>query len=189
MKIVWNSPSAHNPREWAVYKKRKSWNNCNIYVSFYTDVIHVWHCVLKIKTWRLFSLFCYCHVLIDFIIKNIWAASWQNQQSDCAPSEDRSAWASAPSAQADQSLRYALNGYLRTEAFFMRTAKTLIRLGGCTVILLVLTCSGSFFYTSWWCQRRAKIFDCGTPWRQFHFNIPFVLRHYGGPKHCTHLYH
>ena len=29
---------------------------------------------------------------------NIWAASWQNQQNDCAPSED---WASA---QSDQSL-------------------------------------------------------------------------------------
>ena len=36
----------------------------------------------------------------------------------------RSAWASA---QSDQSLRCAL----RTKAFFMRTAKTLIRLGGC----------------------------------------------------------
>ena len=35
-----------------------------------------------------------------------WAASWQNQQRGCAPSED-SAWASA---QSDQSLRCALNG-------------------------------------------------------------------------------
>ena len=40
----------------------------------------------------------------------------------------RSAWASA---QSDQSLRCALNWKLRTQAFFMRTAKTLIRLGGC----------------------------------------------------------
>ena len=31
----------------------------------------------------------------------------------------------------DQSLRYALNGYLRTQVFFLRTTKTLIRLGGC----------------------------------------------------------
>ena len=30
-----------------------------------------------------------------------WAASWQNQQYGCAPSKDRSAWASA---QSDQSL-------------------------------------------------------------------------------------
>ena len=62
----------------------------------------------------------------------------------------RSAWASA---QSDQSLHCALNGYPRTQAFFMRTAKTLIRLGGCPgwsesslgahVILLVLSCGGS----------------------------------------------
>ena len=46
----------------------------------------------------------------------------------CAQQRLRSAWASA---QSDQSLRWALNGYLRTQAFFMRTAKTLIRLGEC----------------------------------------------------------
>ena len=33
-------------------------------------------------------------------------------------------------AQSDQSLHCALNGYLRTQAVFMWTAKTLIRLGG-----------------------------------------------------------
>ena len=51
------------------------------------------------------------------------------------------------------SLRYALSGKLRTLAFFMRTAKTLIRLGGCPdrsesslgahAILLVLSQCGS----------------------------------------------
>ena len=46
----------------------------------------------------------------------------------CAQGRLRSAWASTQSAQ---SLRCALNGWLRTQAFFMRTAKTLIRLGGC----------------------------------------------------------
>ena len=45
----------------------------------------------------------------------------------CAQQRLRSAWASA---QSDQSHRCALNGYLRTQAFFMRTAETLIRLGG-----------------------------------------------------------
>ena len=35
------------------------------------------------------------------------------------------------SAQSDQSLRCVLNEWLGTQAFFMRTAKTLIRLGGC----------------------------------------------------------
>ena len=46
----------------------------------------------------------------------------------CAQRWLRSAWACAHS---DQSLRCALNGSLRTQVFFMRTAKTLIRLGGC----------------------------------------------------------
>ena len=46
----------------------------------------------------------------------------------CAQQRLRSAWASA---QPDQSLRCAFNGQLRTQGFFMRTLKTLIRLGGC----------------------------------------------------------
>ena len=63
------------------------------------------------------------------IKKKIWAASWQNQQNGmCAQRRLRSAWASV---QSDQSLCCALNGELRTPAFIMRTAKTLIRLGGC----------------------------------------------------------
>ena len=51
------------------------------------------------------------------------------------------------------SLRCAFNGQLRTQDFFMRTAKTLIRLGGCpgwserTLSLLVLSCRGSNYST------------------------------------------
>ena len=66
---------------------------------FWTELDNVWH------------VYCKVHIL---------AATWQNQQNDCAPSE----------AQSDQSLRCALNGWLTTQAFFMRTAKTLIRLRG-----------------------------------------------------------
>ena len=84
--------------------------------------------------------------------KLIWAASWQNQQNDmCALWRLRSVWASA---QSDQSLRCSLIGLLRTQAFFMRTANTLICLGGCPgwsesslgalSILLVLVWGGSF---------------------------------------------
>ena len=68
----------------------------------------------------------------------------------CAQRRVRSAWTSA---QSDQSLRCALNGYLRTQGFYMRTAKTLVRLGGCSgwsesslgahAILLVLSRGGS----------------------------------------------
>ena len=69
--------------------------------------------------------FCwFCHEAAHFYCSQIiraalckWAASWQNQQNDYA--------------QSDQRLRCALSGKLRTQAFFMRTAKTLIRLGGC----------------------------------------------------------
>ena len=46
----------------------------------------------------------------------IWVASWQNQQKAGAPIED--------SDQSDRSLHCVLNGKLRTQAFFMRTAKT-----------------------------------------------------------------
>ena len=93
---------------------------------------------------------------------------WRNKQNDpliitkypsylfhflCAQRRLRSAWASA---QSDQSLRCPLNEQLRSQGFFMRTAKTLIRRGGCPawfesslgaqVILLVLSCCGSFSY-------------------------------------------
>ena len=39
---------------------------------------------------------------VGFSLIHKWAATWQNQQSDCAPSED--------SARPDQSLSCALNG-------------------------------------------------------------------------------
>ena len=46
------------------------------------------------------------------------------------PPQDKTNIMTCASAQSDQSLRCALNGYLMNQAFFMRTAKTLIRLGG-----------------------------------------------------------
>ena len=82
---------------------------------------------------------------------NKWAAAWQNQQNDlCAQQRLRIALAST---QSRQSLGCALTGQLRTQAFFMRTTKTLIRLGKCPgwsesslgaqATLLVLSCGGS----------------------------------------------
>ena len=67
----------------------------------------------------------------------------------CTQRRLRSAWASS---QSDQSFRCALNRYLRTQALFMRTAKTLIRLG--TVILLVLSWGGSIYYCPDTCSAR-----------------------------------
>ena len=63
-----------------------------------------------------------------FYQSNIWAATRQNQQNGCAPSKDSDQSGHPPSVI---SLRCALNGQLRTQTFFMRTAKTLIREGGC----------------------------------------------------------
>ena len=73
-------------------------------------------------------------------LRSAWASIQSNQSSLCAQwvpkdpislhadSEDWSDWASA---QSDQSLCCALNGNLRTQSLFMRTVKTLIRLGIC----------------------------------------------------------
>ena len=79
-----------------------------------------------------------------------WAATWQNQQNVCAPSEDSDQPGHPPSLL---SLRcpheQRLGPYLPIE----RTAKTLIRLGGCPgwsessqgahATLLVFSCRGS----------------------------------------------
>ena len=86
----------------------------------------------------------------------IWASAWQNlQKGMCAQRRLRSAWAST---QSDQSVccphAENLDPQLPTE----RTAKTLIRLGGCpgwsessldaNAILQVLTRAGSFCWSS-----------------------------------------
>ena len=96
----------------------------------------------------------------QFVQKIIWAATRQNQQNEmCAQQRLRWAWVST---QSDQSLHCALNRQLRAQCFFMRTAKTLIRLGGCPgwsessqgTQVLVLSCGSSFFtsclfYSNW----------------------------------------
>ena len=67
--------------------------------------------------------------LCKYFVFDIWATTWQNQQNGmCALRKLRSAWASA---QFNQGLHCpheeSLGPYLPIE----RTAKTLIRLGGC----------------------------------------------------------
>ena len=57
-------------------------------------------------------------------IVTMWASTWQNQQSDCVPSEDSDQPGYLPSLI---SLCCALNGLLSTQAFFMQTVKTRIR--------------------------------------------------------------
>ena len=82
----------------------------------------------------------------------IWASSWQNQQNGmCTQWRLRSAWASA---QSDQSLRCPHEESFGPYQPIERTAKTLIRLGGCPgwsesslgahVSMLVLSRGGSY---------------------------------------------
>ena len=62
-----------------------------------------------------------------FRVNLIWATTWQNQQNECAPSEDSYQPGHPPSL-----IRVlAVRSIGRTQGFFMQTAKTLIRLGGC----------------------------------------------------------
>ena len=60
---------------------------------------------------------------------------WQLSRDMTKPTQwvcaQRRLWSDWADAQSDQSLRCALNGKLRTQTFFVRTAKTLISLGGC----------------------------------------------------------
>ena len=93
--------------------------------------------------------------------ERIWAATWQNQQNECAPSEDSD-------AQSDQSS--LLNNMKKSWvlSYPLSTQRRLIRLGMCpgwsesslgAVILLVLSCRGS--YTSIDNQNRP---GNGFPW-------------------------
>ena len=68
-----------------------------------------------------------CFVL--HVIKIIWATTWLNQQSECASSEDSDQPGHPPSL--NQSLRCPHEESLGPFLTIERTAKTLIRLGGC----------------------------------------------------------
>ena len=72
----------------------------------------------------------------------------------CPQRRLRSAWASA---QSDQSLRCALCWRLRVQAIFMRTAKTLIRLGGCPGWSESLLGAHSL---CWFCHEAAPLYHC-----------------------------
>ena len=81
-------------------------------------------------------------------------------QNDSASSEDSDQPGHPPSLL---SHRCALNAKLRTQAFFMRTAKTLIRLGGCPGWSESSLGAQSF---CWFCHEAAHIFSsqlsCGV---------------------------
>ena len=78
-----------------------SWS-ANIAYSFYIHTIGKEFKHSNPKDLLLYVLHVKFKVMDKYVLKQIKAATWQNQLNECAPSKDRSAWASA---QSDQSLR------------------------------------------------------------------------------------
>ena len=87
--------------------------------------------------------------------KKKWSATWQNQQSECAPSEDSDQPGHLPCLIRVFAVRMKKACVL---SYPLSSQRRLIRLGGCplrliwvfagrTVILLVLSCRGSFVTT------------------------------------------
>ena len=70
-----------------------------------------------------------------------WAATWQNQQSDCASSEDSDQPGHPPSLIRVFAVRMKKVWVLSYPLSAQR--RLLIRLGGCPLILLALSCRGS----------------------------------------------
>ena len=99
--------------------------SCPMFFAFF--LVQIWPLVL------------YFTHLIILALYSLYSATWEinhNKSHDmtkptkwlCAQRRLRSDWASA---QSYQSLHCVLSGLLRIWAFFMRTAKSLSRLGGC----------------------------------------------------------
>ena len=85
------------------------------------------------------------------LVTIIWAATWQNQQNDCAPSEDSDQHGHSPSLIRVFAVRMkkpcALNYQLSAPGrlWMPRLIRVFV---GRTLILLVLSCRGSFVDTS-----------------------------------------
>ena len=84
----------------------------------------------------------------------IWATTWQNQQNECVLSEDSDQPGHPPSLIRVLAVR---SWELRTQGFFMRTAKTPIRLGGCP---------GWSLWSDWVADAQAVLSLC---WAHTHF--------------------
>ena len=98
-----------------------------------------------------------------------WAASWQNQRNGmCAQRRLRAAWAST---QSDQSLRCPHEESWGPELPTERTAKTLIRLGGCPDWSESSVGPQSF---CWFCHETAQIFSVLTS-RRFQCRSKYSL--------------
>ena len=102
------------------------------------------------------------------LVSFIWATTWQNQQNECAPSED----SSAQPDQSSLSTQWVDMGTNFLHADSEDWSETLIWVfAGRTLILLVLSCCGSIikFDTVCWCYS-----DLSLHWVHTHF-VGFVM--------------
>ena len=97
-------------------------------------------------------LVCFlAYIIVYKFVTYMWTTTWQNQQNECAPSEDSDQTGNA--AQSDRSLLSAWRklGSLAThwahrEDFDQtgRMPRLICVFAGCIAILLVLSCRGSY---------------------------------------------
>ena len=89
-----------------------------------------------------FSLLGFCLFLYNIRRKNLWTATWQNQENECASSEDSDQPGHPPSLIIDFAIRMKKPWVL---SYPLSTQPSLIRVfAGRTLILLVLSCRGSY---------------------------------------------
>ena len=98
-----------------------------ILVKIFVTILQL-HRLLRQVGWMGYAMYMQARYFLLLFVNHLSHLVTKPAMWLCGQRRLRSAWASA---QSDQSLRYALNGWLRVQAFFMQTAKTLIRLGGC----------------------------------------------------------
>ena len=100
-----------------------------------------------------------CHFIcfkIDQRRRNIWDATWQNQQNECAPSEDSDQPGHPPTSlyaqwvAKDPSFLYADSEDSDQTG---RMPRLLWVFAGRTLTLLVLSCRGSIILLLWWSYR------------------------------------
>ena len=119
----------------------------------------VWSTLWSLLEYMMISFWNTWWSLLEYMMKKrklTWAASWQNQQNDCAPSEDSDQPGHLPSLMRVLAVRMNKAWVL---CYPLSAQQKLIRLGGCSgwsesslgahAILLVLSWGGSYLMILW----------------------------------------
>ena len=104
---------------------------------------------------------------------SIWAATWQNKQSDCVPSEDSEQPGHPPRVFAVSLMAAKDPCFLHADSEDSDQTGRMPRLiwvfAGRTVILLVLSCRGSFVFNAEnMSKEEASAYLCKTKWYKCH---------------------